>query len=231
MRSGGLIAAYTVPGGDAPEYAQEYALAFDRKRPRRVLIVPPLFDELNRMRRLLAGVMRQLDRADIDSFLIDLPGTNESTAALADQDCGSWQRAVDRAAETFGASHVLGVRGGALFVPAHLPGWLYAPVAGSALLTRLARSRTIAARDAGREETVGHLLETGAREGIDLAGYRLGAAMVVELSQRTAPARSNLAMIDQQSIGGGGLWLRAEPGDAPEQVAALAGRLIAGAPA
>lgn len=223
MRSGGLIASYNVPGSNTPEYT----LAFDRNRARRVLIVPPFFDELNKMRHLLAGVMRQLDQADIDSFLIDLPGTNESTAALAEQDCDSWQRAADRAAETFRASHVFGVRGGSLFVPAHFPGWLYAPAAGSALLTKLARSRAIAAQDAGREETVGELLETGARDGIDLAGYRLGAAMIAQLSRRRVPDRADLAIVDQQSVGGGGLWLRAEPGDAPEQVATLANRIIA----
>lgn len=218
MRSGGLIASYTAPGGNAPEYA----FAFDRKRDRRVLIVPPLFDELNKLRRLLVGVMRRLDGADIDSFLIDLPGTNESTAPLERQDGESWHRAATHAAEYFGATHVLGVRGGSLFAPAHLPGWLYAPIGGPAILNKLARSRTVAAREAGREEIVAELLELGAREGIELAGYRIGAKMIADLSHRRVPERPKLGTIDQEAIGGGGLWLRAEPGDAPQQADALA---------
>lgn len=218
MRAGGLIASYTAPGGIAPEYA----VSFDRGRSKRLLIVPPLFDEMNKMRRLLVGMMRRLDAAGIDSMLIDLPGCNESLAELASQNGHCWQHAANAAAEQLGANYVLGVRGGAMFVPEHLPGWLYAPVAGPNTLNRLARSRTIAAREAGREESVKHLLDQGAREGIDLAGFRLGPQMITDLAQRKLPVRTGLDKIEQDAIGGAGMWLRAEPGDAPDQAEALA---------
>ena len=41
--------------------AEDYAVAFDRARSIRVLIVPPLFEEMNRTRRLLVETQRQLD--------------------------------------------------------------------------------------------------------------------------------------------------------------------------
>lgn len=218
MRGGGLIARYAATGGSPPEYT----FAIDRARTSRLLIVPPLFDEMNKMRRLLVETMRRLDRADIDSFLIDLPGTNESAAPLERQDAEGWQSAASAAAVHFGATHVLGVRGGAMFVPVDLPGLLYAPVAGPQTLNRLLRSRTVAAREAGREENATMLLERGLRDGIDLAGYRLGASMIAALTQRHVPVRPGLATIDRDAVGGGGMWLRAEPGDAPDQAHALA---------
>ena len=104
------------------------ALVFDQLRRWRLLIVPALFDEANRMRRFTVEVMRRLDGAGIDSFLIDLPGCNESLAPLEDQTPESWRQAVTAAAAHFRASHVLGIRGGALLMPPELPGWRYAPV-------------------------------------------------------------------------------------------------------
>ena len=46
-----------LPGGGT---ARELALAFDAGRSRRVLIVPALFDEGNRLRRFTVEVMRRL---------------------------------------------------------------------------------------------------------------------------------------------------------------------------
>jgi hypothetical protein len=47
--------------------------------PTRLLIVPALFDEGNRMRRLTVEVMRRLAASGIASVLPDLPGLQEST--------------------------------------------------------------------------------------------------------------------------------------------------------
>jgi len=41
----------------------EAAVAFDRGRAARLLIVPPLFEEMNRTRRFLAEAQRALDAA------------------------------------------------------------------------------------------------------------------------------------------------------------------------
>ena len=56
------------------QMADEMALSFDQHRRWRLLIVPALFEEANRLRRFTVEVMRRLDNAGVDSFLPDLPG-------------------------------------------------------------------------------------------------------------------------------------------------------------
>jgi hypothetical protein len=198
--------------------AEEYTLAFDRGRVHRLLIVPALFDEANRLRRLTVEVMRRLDAAGIDCFLPDLPGCNESRAPLGHQTLETWRAAVQAAATHFRATHALSIRGGALLRPA-LPGWRYAPIKGATLLRQMLRARIVASKEAGLAETQEGLLELGAREGLDLVGYRLGPELLGQL-QSALPAAA--ADIDQDTIGGSGLWLRAEPGEDRTQADALA---------
>ena len=68
-------------GGDR----DEYALTFDHQRTSRILIIPALFDEGHKLRRLAVEVMRRLDAAGVDCILPDLPGTNESVTNLGAQ--------------------------------------------------------------------------------------------------------------------------------------------------
>ena len=64
-------------------------------------------------------------------------------------------------------------------------------------------------------------LQVSAREhGIELSGWHLGAGMFCGLE--TSGPRPSLTEIEQAALGGGGLWLRAEPDEAPEQADALA---------
>lgn len=210
-----MIASWPGPKGD------EYALARDRSRGSRLLILPALFDEANKTRKLLAEVMRRLDGAGIDSLLPDMPGCNESRVALETQDLSDWREAAAGAAAHFRATHVLAVRGGALLAPPVLPGWRYAAVSGGQALKALLRARVIAAREAGADETSESLLVHGREHGLDLAGYRLGAAMVSDLEHAPLPPGS-LGEIGQADIGGGAPWLRAEPDFDPAQADALA---------
>lgn len=191
-----------LPGGAS---ADEYALAFDLGRAQRLLIVPALFDEANRMRRFTVEVMRRLDAAGIDSLLPDLPGTNESLAPLEAQSLQGWCSAVAAASQHFGASHVLAIRGGCLVVPDGLPGWLYAPVKGGSILRQMLRARTLAAREAGREESREDLTTLALTEGIELAGYRIGQQLFADLEEAQAPEREDLSVIEQGTIGGAGL--------------------------
>ena len=92
---------------------------------------------------------------------------------------------------------VIGEGGGALMVPPALPGFLYAPSKGRQILRALLRARTIAAREAGREEKVETLLETGRSEGLELAGWHLSPAMISELERAEIPADPRLQTIDQ----------------------------------
>ena len=201
--------------------ATEYAVGFEGGRVHRLLVIPPLFDEANRLRRLTVEVMQRLDAAGIDSLLPDLPGCNESLQPLAAMTLDHWRGAASAAAAHFSATHVLAIRGGALIAPP-LPGWHYAPANGATILRQMIRARILSSREAGRDETQAALLAQGMAGGLDLAGYPLSAAMVTGLHE-ASPADGPATRIAQSDIGGGALWLRAEPDDDAGQADALAG--------
>jgi hypothetical protein len=211
-----------LPGGGTCE---EAALQFDQARKTRLLIVPALFDEGNRMRRFTVEVMRRLDRAGIDSFLPDLPGCTESLQPLEAQDPTDWLDAMAAGARHFGASHVLGIRGGCLFTPDRLPALHYAPVKASSILRQMMRARMLASREAGREESREQLAQEALTHGITLAGYVLGTDFYRHFEPMTASAKAKL--VTQEQIGGSGLWLRAEPDENAAQADALAA-IVAG---
>ena len=217
-----MIAAWPAPTG-----APELALAFDRGRPARVLVLPALFDEANKLRHFTVEMMRLLDHGGADCMLPDLPGCNESTQALENQTVVQWQAAALAAARHFRATHVLAIRGGALLAPP-LPGWRHAAVTGESLLRALLRARVLASKEAGLTETRDGLLLEGRQAGLELAGYRLGPGMIAGL-ETAQPAA--LADIAQSQLGGAGLWLRAEPDHSPEQAAQLAALVLAALPA
>jgi hypothetical protein len=211
-----MIAAWPGPMGE------EYALAFDQGRARRVLVLPAWFDEGNKLRRFTVEVMRRLDGAGIDVFLPDLPGCNESLAPLAEQSVATWSAAALATAEHFSTSHVLAIRAGAMIAPPSLPGWRYAPLAGSSQLRALLRARVLASREAGRDEDRETLLAEGRERGLELGGYPLGGAMIADLADGELPPTPSQRDIAQGDVGGGALWLRAEPDHDPKQADALA---------
>lgn len=206
-----------LPGGG---FVQEHALAFDRQRSQRLLIVPALFDEGNRMRRLTVETMRRLDAMGIDSFLPDLPGCNESLQPLDRQTAAAWIEAMAAAARHFGATQALGIRGGCLFTPATLPCRHYAPVKAASILRNMIRARILASREAGREEFREDLVALAQSEGIELAGYPLSAGFYGEFEPMVADTEATV--IAQEDVGGSALWLRAEPGEDPLQAEILA---------
>ncbi|PKB25604.1 hypothetical protein B0I00_0806 [Novosphingobium kunmingense] len=208
-----------LPGGGV---ANEYALSFDRGRAARLLVIPALLDEANRLRRFTVEVMRRLDAAGIDSLLPDLPGCNESRQDLSLVEPEDWATAVHAAARHFAATQVLAIRGGGLLLPPRLGGWHYAPVKGATLLKTLLRARVIAGREAGLDETVDGLLAEGVEDGLELAGYRLSGETLRQLQSLIPPERKAIATIDHATIGGAPLWLRAEPDFDPAQADALA---------
>lgn len=211
------------PGGSGEEFA---VVAGPEDPGLRVLIVPALFEEANRTRRMLAETMRALAEAGIASILADLPGCNESLAALERQNLGSWRAAMEAAVAHFSASHVLSLRGGALVAP-DLPGWQLAPVAGVQVLRPMLRARTVSAREDGRAETMDGLLAEGRERGIELAGYRLGASIIADLEAARVPDRPALTTLTLDDLGGTALWLRSEPGEDAAMSTALTGRIAA----
>jgi hypothetical protein len=216
-----MIAAWPAPYG-----GEEFALAFDRGRERRILVLPAIFDEANKLRHFTVEVMRRLDAAGIDAFLPDLPGCNESPLAHGGQSMSSWRDAAAAAAEHFSATHTLAVRGGALCEPPGLPALRYAPTTGASILRSLLRARILSSKEAGAAEDRDTLLAQGRLHGLELAGYWFGAKMIRTLETAEPSGGATLANVSQAEIGGAGLWLRAEPDHDPAQAEALA-RIVA----
>ena len=210
----------SAPGGNGEEVG---LAAGPADATRRVLIVPALFEETNRTRRLLAQTMRAAAAQGVATVLPELPGCGESLAPLDRQSLASWRQAMAFAAEHFAATHLLAVRGGALVAPADLPGWRLAPTAGA--LRSLLRARTIAAREAGRSETAAELLVAGQERGLELAGYKLGPTLIADLEQAALPDAPDQIELTVGELGGEALWLRSEPGEDAHLALALAAHL------
>lgn len=210
-----------------PTNGNHYAVTFDSDRKNRLLVLPALFDESNKMRHFTVEVMRLLDKAGWDSVLPDFPGQNESLTALNSQSLSDWKEAASQCAAWFNASHVLTFRASAALAPADLSGWRYAATSGASQLRGMLRGRVIASRELGQQEGRDSLLEQGKSEGLELAGYSLGASMIEQLAAASTLPETQHKTIAQSALGGGGLWLRAEPDHAPDQAEKLA-NLIAG---
>ena len=214
-----------LPGGETSE---EAALIFDQARENRVLVIPALFDEANKLRRLTVEVMHRLDLSGIDSFLPDLPGCNDSLQPLADQTVAGWREATKAAALRFEATHILTIRHGALLAASQLPGWRYAPVPSKKLMRSLMRSRAISAKEAGLSEGLAEIEQNGRAGPIELAGWCFGSSLFSALVDAELPSAETLTDIPQDVVGGAGLWLRAEPDEDPEQADALAALIAIG---
>ncbi|WP_407874383.1 hypothetical protein [Qipengyuania nanhaisediminis] len=197
-------------------------IAFDRSRDRRVLVLPALFDEANKLRRFTIEVMRALDQAGIDCFLPDLPGQNESLSPLERQDLSAWREAARAAAIQCNATETLSIRAGALIAPTELPGTAYAPISGAKLLRAMIRARLIASQEAGIDENSQGLSAAARDKGIILAGWPISASMFRELEAADGQVAPPRVAIDHKTIGGRGLWLRAEPDEDTAQSQAVA---------
>ncbi len=216
-----MIATWQAPLESGKD-SEELLLSFDEGRDRRILILPALFDEANKMRRFTVQLMRRLNSAEVDCFLPDLPGCNDSLSPLSEQTLASWRSAVDAAAKQFGVTHFLSVRAGALIAPASLPGWHYAPQTGAKLLRGMMRAKIIAEREAGRDTSSDQMLTVGRSQGIELNGWFIGSAMLNQLETAEPVVGERITSVEQKALGGAGLWLRAEPDQDNAQSDALA---------
>jgi hypothetical protein len=219
----------------APEYLtyaaagrDELCLSFGGANSRRILIIPPLFDEMNRVRRVLATAMRDLAERDVGSILIDLPGCNESLASLQDQSLSKWRDAVTACSEQLNVTHIASLRGGALIDDGkpELPHWRLAPVKGASLLKTMIRTRIAGEKEAGNVVTEGAILAQAEAAPVELAGNLLGPAMLAQLAVAEPVA---LPQLTERKLGedimGAPLWLRAEPQDDAEFAANIAADL------
>jgi len=196
------------------------------------MLVPPLFDEMNRMRKMLVDVMQALHALDISSFLPDLPGTNESLLPLEQATLAGWQQAVEACAQQHQITHMASFRAGVLTV-AEMPAashWMLSPVKGAAILRTMMRTRVAADREAGLTTSLSGLTEQAGAGPIELAGNSIGSDLFSQLNAAGIPALQNQRIVRLASdnkpgdvqIDGSALWLRAEPDDDPAMSSAIA---------
>jgi hypothetical protein len=191
-----------------------------------ILLVPPLFDEMNRVRRMLIEAMRALAHSRVRTLLPDLPGCNESVADLSVQTFETWQRAVETAATALGATHIASIRGGCLIDDRPtLPHWRLAPVKGGSLLKTMLRTRVAAEKEGGNSVTLDQLMAAAQSGLLELSGNMLGFAMVDALEKAEPIAVLNAHEAALADVAGTPLWLRAEPQDSAEMSVALAAEL------
>jgi len=207
----------------------EACLSFgDAEAARVILIVPPLFDEMNRVRAVLIGAMRELATGGVTTLLPDFPGCNESLAPIPEQTIESWTRAMNVSAGQLVPTHVASIRGGALIVSGiALPQWRLSSVKGASLLKTMLRTRIASDKEAGHLTTVDSLMTDAQSGPIELSGYLLGAEMLAGLDG-AVPGDVGVEVAlgdDPGQLRGKPLWLRAEPQEDAEMSAALAAEL------
>lgn len=184
----------------------------------KVLILPALFDEANRMRRFTIQLMHRLVESKIGSVLPDLPGTGESLLDLEKVSWLDWIEAVRIVGNRLPAGERLtvAIRGGAIldrFAAADSNfshrAWQLSPESGKRMLDGMHRTMIVAGRD--------------------VPGYNLSehlaaplALAVPGLADRVVRLASDPVAADHK-IAAAPLWRRAEPGEdlaLIEQVAA-----------
>lgn len=210
MSEGGL-AFETFPGQAGPEWM----MRIGREDAPAILFVPPLFEEMNRTRALIADVMRRLAALGHGCWLPDLSGTGESLRDLGDVIWSDWRHDVMSASAYITAKSgkpvVASLRGGALLDDAaEARGWWrFAPIDGAALTRDMVRAGIA---------------------GVEWAGYEpseelradLAAAIAEPLEKlRTVRLSTDRAAADTR-IEGPALWRRSEPAGSADLAEALA---------
>jgi hypothetical protein len=193
----------------------------DAKAPP-ILFVPPLFEEMNRLRALLAAVMRKLGEQPFGCWLPDLKGTGESEHELETVMWQDWLHDVTSAAayvrEVSGRDPLIAAfRGGALIDDAGGTArgwWRMAPVPGRALVRDMVRAGLA---------------------GVEWAGYAPSPDLKASLEAATPGERPTLRVVRLASdagaadakLAGPALWRRSEPGASAELAEAIAADLAA----
>jgi alpha-beta hydrolase superfamily lysophospholipase len=173
-----------------------------------LLFLPPLFEEMNRTRALLAGTMRALASQGFECWLPDLPGTGESERALEDVSWQDWKGAAASAFETAAAVASVSLRGGALLDAPAPARWRFAPATGASLARDLARA--------------GLMTEGG-------GGYAPSEALLAPLAEAEPAGGGKLRIVRlatdraeaDMKLEGPPLWRRAEPQNSPELTEAM----------
>ena len=219
MSGGGLCYGRYSTGG-----ADEWMMRIGTAESPPVLLLPPLFEEMNRTRAFLASVMRALAGHGFGCWLPDLPGTGESETALETCSWTGWRNAARDAAEHIAWANgrqpiTASFRGGALLddaVPAAAL-WRFAPAEGASLARDLIRSAMMAP-----EAMQGPVVE--------LAGYRISDTFLADLRDASLAQAERLRTVRLESdrgeadlkLAAPALWRRSEPANSPETAELIA---------
>ncbi len=189
-----------------------------------LLILPPLFDEMHKLRRTLVMAMRALANRGMASALPDVPGLNESSAPLDQCRLPDWEEAVCRAADTVHATHVASLRSASILDDAlsHLPRWRYAPVSGERVATQMIRAQLAGDKSAGRTTSRTDYELAAPDTCLTIGGYRLSAGLLNDVRLASPMALSREKDLSLDGGLGPALWLRAEPGESADLADALA---------
>lgn len=175
-----------------------------------ILFVPPLFEEMNRTRALVAAAMRLLASLGHGCWLPDLAGTGESERPLGDVRWDDWRHDVAAAAAHVERAAgkpplVASVRGGCLIddAAAGIGWWRLAPVAGASLVRDMVRAGLAGVEWAGYAPSA------------ELRGRLQDAASVDQEPLRIVRLKSDSGAADAK-VAGPALWRRSEPGRSAE---------------
>ncbi len=223
-----------IPAFVSYEFAdrKEFCLSIAAQSSRRVMLVPPLFDEMNRMRTMLVDVMRSLEALGVGSFLPDLPGTNESLIPLEQVTLSDWQKAIETCAAQHKISHIASFRGGVLTAANMKTAehWIFTPAKGATILRTMLRTKVAADREAGLTTSLAELASRAGAGPLELAGNIIGPDLFAQLNAADIPDLKHQRIVRLESdskpadgqITGSALWLRAEPDDDPAMSSAIA---------
>ncbi len=159
-----------------------------------VLVVPPLFEEMNKSRRMLALVSAELRNQGFETIIPDLTGTGESWGDISDATWLGWLDDLDTVHNWMSANseatplYILSIRAGCLLAndwlsrrnPLVQREILVQPCPnGKTFITQFMRLRVMANRLAGIDESMADLKEEldGGRS-VEIAGYMLAPDLV-----------------------------------------------------
>ena len=201
--------------GDAPRVltydlsgSPEFVLHHGPDGGPQILVLQPLFEEMNRCRALVSALCRGLARRGFGCWLPDLPGCGESPRAIEDVRWNDWSASVEAVekrirAETAHAPAIVSIRGGSLLDGQHpCPRWRLSPTSGRSLLSDLRRSALMSGSDPSTPS--GYLLSAGLVEGLQQADVSVAPNIrTLRLASDDRPA--------DRHIEGSPLWRRPEP--------------------
>jgi alpha-beta hydrolase superfamily lysophospholipase len=200
---------------------EEWATRMGASVARPILFVPPLFEEMNRTRALIVGIMRRLAARGHGCWLPDLKGTGESRHPLDSVLWDDWRHDVMSAAAHVERAAglpplIASLRGGGLIDDgaAGIGWWRLAPVAGASLVRDMVRAGLAGVEWAGYVPSA------------ELRGRLEDALPVDQTPLRVVRLASDAGAADAK-LAGPALWRRSEPGNSNELAEAVVADIAA----